>query len=259
MRFLIVDDDKSIVDAVSIGLQFQWQDAEISSASDAERGLRIFFEWSPDVTLLDIGLPGASGFEVLGQIRELSDAPVLMLTARGDEMSKVKALEMGADDYLVKPFSHLELFARIKAVLRRAELLTPVNNVPSFVSGDVTVNFDSHEVTVKGQQVKLTSLEYKLLYLLVRNAGRVLPFDMLLSKVWGDEYRGDMDYLKTYVSRLRRKLGEDADHPKYILTERSVGYTFARHAPASPLPTSIPQATPVAGLRHGVNSLTAAL
>jgi two-component system KDP operon response regulator KdpE len=174
-----------------------------------------------------------NGFELLGRIREVSDAPVLMLTARGDEMSKVKGLEMGADDYLTKPFSHLELFARIKSVLRRAELPAPISALPQFVSGDMTVNFDSREVTVAGVPVKLTPTEYKLLYQLVRNAGRVMPFETLLSKVWGDEYRGDMDYLKTYVSRLRKKLGDDPDNPHYIITERSVGYRFVRINPAT--------------------------
>src|SRR5947208_202003 len=147
MKFLIVDDDKSIVEAVTIGLQFQWQDAEVYSAPDGEQGLARFQDMAPDVTLLDVNMPRISGFEVLQRIREVSDAPVLMLTARGDEMSKVKGLELGADDYLVKPFSHLELFARIKAVLRRSELPAPVNAAPSFVSGDFTMNFDSHEVT----------------------------------------------------------------------------------------------------------------
>src|SRR5207253_409634 len=174
-KFLIVDDDKSIVEAVTIGLQFQWQDAEVHSAQDGEQGLRMFFDLTPDVSLLDVNMPQMSGFELLQRIREVSDAPVLMLTARGDEMSKVKGLELGADDYLVKPFSHLELFARIKAVLRRSELPAPVSATPSFVSGDVTINFDSHEVTVQGEQVKLTPTEYKLLYQLVRNAGRILP------------------------------------------------------------------------------------
>ncbi|MDQ5824609.1 MAG: response regulator transcription factor [Chloroflexota bacterium] len=228
MKFLIVDDDKAIVEAVTIGLQFQWQDADVHSAPDGEKGLLMFLEIAPDVTLLDVNMPVMSGFELLQRIREVSDAPVLMLTARGDEMSKVRGLELGADDYLVKPFSHLELFARIKAILRRSELPAPVSVAPSFVSGDIALNFDSRELTVKGQPVKLTPTEYKLLYQLVRNAGRVLPFDMLLSKVWGDEYRGDMDYLKTYISRLRKKLGDDSESPHYILTERSVGYRFAR-------------------------------
>jgi DNA-binding response OmpR family regulator len=234
MKFLIVDDDKAIVEAVTIGLQFQWQDAEVHSAPDGEQGLAMFGELSPDVTLLDVNMPRMSGFEVLQRVREVSDAPVLMLTARGDEMSKVHGLELGADDYLVKPFSHLELFARIKAVLRRTDMPSPVTAAPSFVSGDVTMNFDSREVTVKGAPVKLTPTEYKLLYQLVRNAGRVLPFDTLLSKVWGDEYRGDMDYLKTYISRLRKKLGDDPENSRYILTERSVGYRFVRVQPPTP-------------------------
>lgn len=228
MKFLIVDDDKSIVEAVTIGLQFQWQDAEVYSAGDGEEGLAKFIDLSPDVTLLDVNMPYMNGFELLTRIREVSDAPVLMLTARGDEMSKVKGLEMGADDYLTKPFSHMELFARIKAVLRRAEMPSPVSALPQFVSGDVAINFDSHEVSVGGVPVKLTPTEYKLLYQLVRNAGRVMPFETLLSKVWGDEYRGDMDYLKTYISRLRKKLDEDPENPHYIITERSVGYRFVR-------------------------------
>ena len=232
MRFLIVDDDKAIVEAVTIGLQFQWQDAAVHTAQDGEEGWRMFLDLSPDVTLLDVNMPHMSGFEVLQRIREVSDAPVLMLTARGDEMSKVKGLELGADDYLVKPFSHLELFARIKAVLRRAELPAPISAAPQFVSGEMTINFDSREVMVGGRVVALTPTEYKLLYQLVRNAGRVLPFDMLLGKIWGDEYRGDLDYLKTYISRLRKKLGDEADNPRYILTERSVGYRFTR-LPAS--------------------------
>ena len=248
MKFLIIDDDKSIVEAVTIGLQFQWQDAEVHSASDGDEGLRVFHDLSPDVTLLDVNMPHMSGFEVLQQIREVADAPVLMLTARGDEMSKVKGLEMGADDYLVKPFSHLELFARIKAVLRRSELPAPISAAPSFVSGDITVNFDSREVTVRGETIKMTPTEYKLLYQLVRNAGRVLPFEMLLSKVWGDEYRGDMDYLKTYVSRLRKKLGDDSANPHYILTERSIGYRFARRVPFRDVTSpAVPRATPGSG------------
>jgi two-component system KDP operon response regulator KdpE len=232
MQFLIVDDDRSIVEAVTIGLQFQWQDAQVASAPDGDAGLRRFNDLRPDVTLLDVNMPGLNGFEVLQRIRVISDAPVLLLTARGDEMSKVRGLELGADDYLVKPFSHLELFARIKAVLRRAELPAPVSAAPSFVAGDLAVNFESREVTVNGEPVRLTPTEYKLLYQLVRNAGRVLPFDMLLSKVWGEEYRGDLDYLKTYISRLRRKLGDDAENSRYILTERQVGYRFVR--PAAP-------------------------
>src|SRR3954447_16649534 len=151
MKFLIVDDDQGIVEAVTIGLQFQWQDAEVNSARDGEQGLHMFADVVPDVVLLDVNMPRLNGFEVVQRIREVSDVPVIMLTARGDEMSKVRGLELGADDYLVKPFSHIELFARIKAILRRAELPAPVSAAPSFVSGAVAVNFDSREVTINGE------------------------------------------------------------------------------------------------------------
>ena len=228
MKILIVDDERSIVEAVSIGLELQWQDVRVISASDGEAGWQMFTEESPDLTLLDVNLPRLSGWDMLKRVRQVSDAPVILLTARGEELDKVKGLELGADDYLTKPFSHLELFARIKAVLRRVEAVTPASAIPSFVSGDLAINFDSHEVTVGGQLVALTPTEYSLLYLLVRNAGRVLPVATLLTRIWGDDYGGETDYLKTYISRLRHKLGDNSDHPRYILTERGTGYGFVR-------------------------------
>jgi two-component system KDP operon response regulator KdpE len=228
MKILIVDDERSIVEAIAIGLELQWQDVQVISAFDGEQGWHMFTEESPDLTLLDVNLPRLSGWDMLKRVREVSDAPVIMLTARGEELDKVKGLELGADDYLTKPFSHLELFARIKAVLRRVEAVTPASAVPSFVSNDLAINFDSHEVTVGGQPVALTPTEYSLLYLLVRNAGRVLPVGTLLARVWGDDYRGETDYLKTYISRLRHKLGDNSEHPRYILTERGTGYRFVR-------------------------------
>jgi DNA-binding response OmpR family regulator len=222
MKILIVDDDRGIVEAVTIGLELQWGDVQVLSAPDGEQGLDVFGREAPDLTLLDINMPRMNGWEMLRQLREFSDAPVILLTARGEELDKVKGLELGADDYLTKPFGHLELFARIKAVLRRIEGTTPASALPSFVSGELAINFDSREVTLGGQEVKLTPTEYNLLYLLVRNAGRVLTFDTLLAKVWGDKYRSETDYLKTYISRLRHKLGDDPEHPRYILTERGL-------------------------------------
>ncbi len=238
MKILIVDDDRSIVEAITIGLELQWNDVQVISAPDGERGLEVFGAETPDLTLLDVNMPHVNGWEMLRRLREFSDAPVILLTARGEELDKVKGLELGADDYLTKPFSHLELFARIKAVLRRIEGITPVSARPAFVSGALAVNFDSREVQIAGREVKLTATEYNLLYLLVRNAGRVLTFDTLLAKVWGDEYRSETDYLKTYISRLRRKLGDDHEHPHYILTERGTGYRFARPLPLAPAPRS---------------------
>ena len=228
MKILIVDDDHDLLEALGLGMQLQWQGAEVLTATDGEAGLDVFFERSPDVVLLDVGLPRLDGFEVLRRIRRVSDTPVLMLTARGEELDKVRGLEIGADDYVTKPFSPLELLARIKAVLRRTELPPPIRAMPSFVAGDLAVNFDTREVAKRGEPIPLTALEYRLLYHLVRNAGHVLPREALLARVWGDEYRDQSDYLKVYISRLRSKLEDDPDHPRYILTERGLGYRFAR-------------------------------
>ncbi|MBA2450130.1 MAG: response regulator transcription factor [Chloroflexi bacterium] len=235
MQILIVDDDDDLLEALAIGMQLQWQDAEVVTAGDGELGLQAFFERSPDVVLLDVGLPRLDGFAVLRRIREVSDTPVIMLTARGDELDKVRGLEIGADDYVTKPFSPLELLARIKAVLRRTDLPPPTRAMPSFVADELAVNFDSHEVTKRGAPIALTALEYRLLYHLVRNAGHVLSREALLARVWGDQYRDQADYLKVYISRLRSKLEDDPEHPRYILTERGLGYRFAR--PPHPVST----------------------
>ena len=138
----------------------------------------------------------------------------------------MKGLELGADDYITKPFNHLELLARVKAVLRRLEMPLPQSRAPSFRSGDLEMDFAAQEVRLRGERVELTPTEYKLLYHLVRNAGRVLPHATLLAKVWGREYRDEVDYLRVYVRRLRDKLGDDPHHPRYIQTERGLGYRF---------------------------------
>ena len=180
----------------------------------------------PDLVLLDISMPGMDGYETLRQIREFSDVPVIMLTARDSVLDKVKGLELGADDYVTKPFDHLELLARVKAVLRRLDMPQPASRAPSFVSDELAVDFASRQVRLRGEPVPLTNIEYKLLYHLVRNAGRVLPHETLLAKVWGREYVDEIDYLRVYVRRLRRKLEDDPDRPRHILTERGVGYRF---------------------------------
>ncbi len=227
MKILVVDDDPHILDAVTVGFQLQWQDAEVVPAADGEAGLRAFYEHDPDVVVLDVALPGKNGFEVLQEIRRVSDVPVIMLTARGEEMDQVRGLELGADDYVVKPFSHLALLARIKAVLRRAELPPPVRALPDFMAGDLAINFQNHQVTLKGETVRLTPVEYKLLYHLVRNAGRLMPHQVLLDRVWGDNYGATTDYLKVFISRLRAKI-EPSGGPRFIETERGLGYRFVR-------------------------------
>jgi two-component system KDP operon response regulator KdpE len=228
MKVLIIDDEADVVEALTLTFHLQWQDWEVLTAYDGESGLEVFSRENPDVVILDIAMPGMSGFEVLRRIREVSDVPVLMLTVKEEEMDKVKAFELGADDYIVKPFGTLELLARIKAVLRRAEMPPPVTAYPSFTSGDLTINFGSREVIVGGEPVKLTPIEYNLLFHLVRNAGRVLPHKTLLSKVWGEEYGSDLTSLKVYIRRLRQKIEKDPDNPRHIVTERGIGYRFVK-------------------------------
>ena len=235
MKLLVIDDDPHIAQAIALAFRMQWQGVEVHVAHDGSSGLDAFFERQPDVLLLDVGLPGGlSGFEVLERIRRVSEVPVLMLSAHGQERDKVRGLELGADDYVTKPFGHLELLARVRSVLRRAELPPPESAVPELHAGDLTINFGSREVQVRGVPVKLTPVEYGLLHHLARNAGHVLTHDALLTKVWGEEYRGEADYLKVYISRLRAKLGDDPTQPQWIETAPRLGYRFLRPTASAP-------------------------
>jgi DNA-binding response OmpR family regulator len=235
MKILVVDDDPSLIEVVTIALELQWEGIQVLTAADGEQGLGVFLRESPDITLLDVKMPVMDGWEMLRRARAVSSAPVIMLTARGDELARIKGLELGADDYLTKPFSHLELFARIKAVLRRTTRTAPTHVPTTFADGDLSIDLTTRQIMVAGAPVRLTPTEYRLLDVLVRNAGRVLSADLLLHKIWGEDERVGPAYLKTYISRLRHKLGDQADHPHYILTERGTGYRFAR-LPA-PAPT----------------------
>ncbi len=227
MKVLVVDDDQRIREALEIGIQLQWQDSKVLTAADGEEGLDLFFNEEPDVVLLDVTMPRMNGFEVLKAIRQVSDVPVLMLTARDEDVDQVRGLELGADDYVGKPFSHLALMARMKAALRRAQLPAPVQALPDFEAGDLAMHFQNQEVTVRGEFVKLTPVEYKLLYHLVRNVGHLLPHEALVDRVWGSNYGASPEYLKVFVSRLRAKLRRP-DGPEYIETERGRGYRFVR-------------------------------
>ena len=233
MKVLVVDDDVRIREALEVGIQLQWEDAHVLSAGDGEAGLDLFFEQEPDVVLLDITLPRMNGLEVLKEIRRVSDVPVIMLTAHGEDVDQVRGLELGADDYVGKPFSHLALMARIKAVLRRAEMPPPVDALPDFTAGGLAIHFQNQEVTVAGDPVKLTPVEYRLLYYLVRNAGHLMPHQALLDRVWGSDYEAGPEYLKVFISRLRAKLRRP-DSPEYIETQRGRGYRFIRSRDAAP-------------------------
>ena len=230
MRILIVDDEPDVIESVRLGFELQWREVEVLGAADGETALDLVEQEHPDIVLLDIGLPDIDGFEVLRRIRAFSDTPVVMLTARDDAMDKVKGLELGADDYVTKPFNHLELMARVRAVLRRLSMPAPTSRAPSFRSGALEVDFARQEARLEGRRLALTPTEYKLLYHLVRNAGHVLPHGTLLAKVWGREYVDEVDYVRVYIRRLRDKLGDDPDAPRFIQTERGLGYRFLEDA-----------------------------
>lgn len=246
MKILLVDDDRQIVEGITTAVQLQWHDAEVLTATTGEQGLQTFFEHDPDVVLLEVALPDLSGFDVLRQIRRVADVPVLIVTARTDEADQVRGLEFGADEYVTKPCSYLALIARIRAVLRRSELLPPARALPDLVVGDLVVNFRDRDVSVRGERVKLTPVEFKLLYHLARNAGHLMPHEALIDRVWGAEYGHTPDHLKVFISRLRSKI-EHPGGPSYIETARGAGYSFvhpdALHAVPPARLTPIPHST----------------
>jgi len=226
MKLLVVDDDPAICDALRVSFTFQRRDCRVIAAEDGKSGLNAFFERQPDVVVLDINMPKMNGLEVLSRIREASSTPVIMLSGRDGELDIVRALEMGADDYVTKPFSCLELVARIRAHARRVELGPQVEaEAESFSADGLSIHFPSQEVRVNGRRVALTNTEYRLLYHLVRNAGQVMPHRTLLQLAWGSEAYGT-DVVRVYVSRLRSKLEPDMSTPRYIFTKAGLGYLF---------------------------------
>jgi two-component system KDP operon response regulator KdpE len=230
MKILVIDDEPDVIESVRLGFTLQWREVHVLGAASGEAGLDAVERDLPDIVLLDVGLPDIDGFEVIRQIRDFSDVPVVMLTARDDSMDKVKGLELGADDYVTKPFNHLELMARVKAVMRRLEMPAPASRAPSFRAGELEVDFARQEARLRGERMELTPTEYRLLYHLVRNAGHILQHGTLLAKVWGRDYIDEVDYIRVYVRRLRDKLGDDPDNPRYIRTERGLGYRFVADA-----------------------------
>jgi len=203
----------------------RWPDSIILAVSEGRKGIELVETESPDVALLDIGLPDMDGFEVLRQIRFFSDVPIIIETVEEQETQRVRGLELGADDYIVKPFSYIELLARVKAVLRRSQIPAFMGGVGNLVSGNLAIDFTTREVRLGGELIKLTPTEYKLLYILVRNKGQVVTQRRLLQQVWGEDYIEATDYLRAYIRRLRDKLRDDP--PTMILTEHGLGYKFA--------------------------------
>jgi two-component system KDP operon response regulator KdpE len=222
-KVLIVDDEpqiRRVVRVILAGAQY-----EVVDARSGESALLKFREFLPDLVLLDLNMPGIGGMETCRTIRETSDVPIIVLTVRSTEDDKVAALDAGADDYVTKPFGKKELLARIRAALRRAPAAS-VSGPHKFVSGELEIDFDARKVRSGDKQVRLTPKEFELLRYLVAHAGKPVPHRELLQAVWGPDYGDQSDYLRVFVTHLRKKLEPDSAHPRYILTEPWIGYRF---------------------------------
>ena len=223
-KILVVDDEERMLRFIRLNLEHDG--FQVIEAVKGHEALDKMRTGMPDLILLDVMLPDLDGFEVLKMVREISNIPIIMLTAKGEEDDRVKGLELGADDYVTKPFSPRELVSRVKAVLRRIESEGGESDDVIQVDDRLKIDFNRREIWVEGELVKLRPTEYRLLYHLVQNAGWVLTYDQILSRVWGYEYRDEPHYVRLYINYLRQKLEENPSNPKYILTERGVGYRF---------------------------------
>ncbi|HYK98838.1 MAG TPA: response regulator transcription factor [Candidatus Acidoferrales bacterium] len=220
-KVLVVDDERRYRELLEMDLSRRGY--HVFVAADGLRALQLVEEVSPDLVLLDVMLPDLDGYEVCRRIREVSTVPVIMLTARVEEADKVRGLRIGADDYVTKPFSAIELLARVEAVLRRAEPAHQVKTRP-FERAGLRIDFGDRHVLVEGREIELTAAEYRLLSELAQNAGRVMVHDELLRRVWGSGYEGASDLLHTAIRRLRVKIEADPTRPSHVLTKRGVGY-----------------------------------
>lgn len=229
-KILVVDDDPALVEMIVMVLAEKGY--EVIKANDGQEALKIMFNCKPDLVLLDVVMPRLNGWQTCSRIRDFSSTvPIIMLSGkRMTEDDVVRGLDYGADDYLLKPVGSKELVARVRAILRRAELpaYSGKGKEITFNDGSLTVNVMERKVTVNGERIKLTPIEFRLLALLLQNAGRILTHQQLLEKVWGWEYVDDLDYVRIYISHLRRKIEPDPTLPKYIITEPGVGYLFQK-------------------------------
>lgn len=227
---LTADDDPQLLRLVMRNLQLEGYD--VITASDGQQALELVEAQIPDLILLDVMMPKMDGFTVCHRVREFSAVPIIIITARGQDQDKVRGLDLGADDYLTKPFSVDELLARVRAVLRRAQFITNEQShalSTTATIGNLTIDFSQHLVMMNEQEVVLTPTEYRILSYLAQNVGRVVTQDLLLEHVWGSEYVGEGHMLQVNINRLRRKIEPDATHPHYIMTKVGIGYLLAAH------------------------------
>jgi two-component system, OmpR family, KDP operon response regulator KdpE len=221
---LVVDDEPRMIRFIRMNLELEGY--HVIEASNGVEALDQVRKHLPDLVIMDVMMPKMDGFETLQLLREISTVPVILLTVKGDEEDKIHGLELGADDYITKPFSPRELNSRVNAVLRRASWPAPTPTTVLQIDERLAVDFNRHQVIVEGERIDLRPTEYRLLNHLIQNAGWVVPHETLLAKVWGYEYRDETHYLRLYINYLRKKIERDPSDPEYILTERGVGYRF---------------------------------
>ena len=227
MRILVVDDDAPSVKMSSFLLREEGYD--VTSTDNGLAALELVERMAPDLVILDVMMPGLDGFEVCRRIRRKADVPIIFLSARGETADKVACLNTGSLDYLAKPFEPSELLARVKSVMRRSEAFALEDTQSQLVLGDITLDpVSNRAIIADGRTVDLTPIEFRLLHCLMRNAGRILSHDLLMSTVWGYDYEGYSNQIAVYVRRLRLKIEEDPDHPKLLVTIRGLGYRFER-------------------------------
>lgn len=223
-RILVVDDEPQITRVLRRSLQTHGYD--VRTAADGEAALDVMHDWPPDLVVTDLTMPGMDGIELCRQLRAQSALPIIILSVKGEEQTKVKALDAGADDYVTKPFGMDELLARIRAALRRLSAKDPAGQTPQLATGDFQLDLAAHRILVRGSEVHLTPKEFELLAYLIQHAGKVLTHRALLAAIWGGDYTEQTEYLRVFVGQLRKKIEADPAKPHYILTEPWVGYRF---------------------------------
>jgi DNA-binding response OmpR family regulator len=228
MKALIVEDAPEVVESIRLCIAIRWPNSDIFSTAKGAEGLRFIEERSPDIVLVDIGLPDANGLDLVKEIRKFSDVPVVIVTARGDEISRLKGLEYGADDYIVKPFSHAELLARMRAVLRRTHMPELWQDEEIISGKSLSIDLAAGRVYLEGTEIPMSGTEWRLLAFLARNEGRIIPTEILAEKVWGLKYV-ESSTVKMCVRRLRQKLHDDARSSGIIRNHRGRGYSLALH------------------------------
>jgi DNA-binding response OmpR family regulator len=238
MKIVLIEDSPEIVKGVTLTFKLRWQDATVIAFDEGAKGIQAVESESPDIVILDINLPDMSGFEVLERIRSFSDVPIIVLTIRDDEVDELRGLEMGADDYIVKPFSPVNLLTRVKVVLRRAGGRRAAEELPPLAIGNITINFSRREVFVGDRRVYLTPNEGKILYYLAQNGGKLVTREEIKQQVWGSEAEYiDNSGLKRYIYQLRTKLDDNTESPQIIHNERGIGYQLS-------VPENLPTVTP---------------